>query len=102
MRGHNSTIQLKQKSCIRCGKPCIWFSKKRCQECARIEDALAKDSKETIKTEDLNGLIEDADALFSRWIRLKYSDKAGIATCYTCGTKKRYHEMQGGHYISRK
>jgi hypothetical protein len=99
---YNSTIKVKQKICKSCGRLSYIFSKGRCEDCSRIEDFNKREEKETLKEEDLRGLIEDADALFSRWIRLKYSDKNGMAICYTCGVKKRFQEMQCGHYISRK
>jgi len=98
----NSTIKVKQKICKSCGRLSYIFSKGRCADCSRVEDFNRREEKDKIVTEDLSGLIEDADALFSRWIRLKYSDKNGIATCFTCGIKKRWQEQQCGHYISRK
>jgi hypothetical protein len=101
-RVYNSTIQLKQKTCISCGKPCIWFSKQRCQECARIEDTLAKDKSSVIEEEDLRGLIDDADALVSRYVRLKAVDKkTNMIRCFTCGNKQTYGETDCGHYVPR-
>ena len=101
MRGHNSTIKLKQKACIRCGKKCVWFSKKRCQECARIEDTLAKDFEENVEEEDLSGLIQDADALVSRYIRMAAKNKEGLIKCFTCTSVLPMSEMDCGHYIPR-
>ena len=78
MFSHNSTIEKKEKICINCGKKCYWFSKKRCADCARIEDTLKKMEKgneKIIQEEDLGSLIEDADTIFSQFIRLKYTDK---------------------------
>jgi hypothetical protein len=54
-----------------------------------------------IKEEDLSGLIEDADRVFSQYIRLKYADNKGIVDCYTCGDKKHWTIMQAGHYMKR-
>ena len=48
-------------------------------------------------------LIKKLDAIFSEYIRRKYSDKNGIVKCYTCN-KKAYWKgegMQNGHFISR-
>lgn len=104
MRGHNSTIRLKEKICVRCGKPCIWFSNKMCHNCARIESVLAADEKESdkiIQEEDLSGLIADADAIFSKFIRLKYADKDGLVKCFTCDIKKHWTLMQNGHFVKR-
>ena len=102
--GHNSTIGVKQKICTSCGKPSFWFSKKRCADCSRIEDTAKRMEKETnrvIQHEDLSGLIEDADILFSQFIRLKYSNKEGVTGCYTCYERKHWTLMQNGHYVKR-
>lgn len=42
------------------------------------------------------------DALYSLYIRHKYSDENGYVSCYTCGKVKHYKELQCGHFISRK
>ena len=36
---------------------------------------------------------------FSLWIRTKDMDENGFVTCYTCGKKKHFKEMNGGHGI---
>lgn len=102
MRAHNSTIKIKEKVCKSCGKRCIWFSRGRCQECARIEDTLAKDSKAEVVFEDLSGLIQDADALVSRFVRLSAaSQDSGLVRCYTCPEIQFWKNMDAGHYITR-
>ena len=104
MRAYNSTIKLKQKPCIRCGIKSFIFSKGRCEPCARIENTLANDEKEIdkiIQEEDLSGLIQDADAIFSQYIRLKYADEKGLVKCFTCDVIKHWTLMQNGHYIGR-
>lgn len=102
--GHNSTIAKKEKICVSCGKPCFWFSKKRCQTCAKIEDTQKRMEQETEKMiveEDLSGLIDDADKIISQYVRLKYADENGIVACFTCGDKKHWTLQQCGHYIKR-
>lgn len=37
---------------------------------------------------------------FSMFIRLRDSDEFGIATCCTCGARKRWRLMDAGHYIT--
>jgi hypothetical protein len=104
MRAFNSTIKMKKKICIRCGKDCYWFSKKRCKDCARIEDAMNEQEEETeqvLKEEGLQVLIKEADTLFSRWLRLSSADKDGNVVCYTCEVTKHWTLMQNGHYIKR-
>jgi len=101
---HNSTIARKERICKVCGKSCFWFSRQRCQPCSTREDTLKRMEKETDKMiveEDLSGLIEDADRIFSQYIRLKGTDEKGIAPCYTCGDKKHWTILQSGHFIKR-
>lgn len=102
MRMHNSTIKVKEKICIGCGKPRFIFSKGRCADCARVNRIFEQEEKEVINDEDLSGLIEDADAVFSKVVRLMYADNQGVLKCYTCNVEKNWKQMQCGHYISRK
>lgn len=37
-----------------------------------------------------------------KYIRLKAADKDGYVSCVTCGVRKHWKEMQGGHFIGRK
>jgi ribosomal protein L37E len=100
----NSTIRLKKKICIRCGNECYWFSKKRCKQCATIEDSLARmeeESNDEIKKEGLSELIKIADDVFSKWLRLSNADKNGMVTCYTCDAVYRWQDSQCGHYVKR-
>ena len=46
-------------------------------------------------------LKKDLDAVYSKYIRLKYADKDGFCTCYTCGKIKHWKEMHCGHFIPR-
>lgn len=101
MRAHNSSIRIKEKICKSCGKKCVWFSRGRCQECARIEDTLAKDEKETPQVEDLKGLIDDADVLVSRYVRMSAADDHSNVKCYTCPTVLPWKQMDAGHYVPR-
>lgn len=102
--GYNSTIGKKLKPCKSCGKPCYWFSKQRCSDCARVEDTMKRmeeESERVIEEEDLSGLIADADAVFSQYIRLKYANERGMVKCYTCGDLRHWTMQQNGHYVKR-
>lgn len=46
-------------------------------------------------------LINDCAVLMQKLVRLKAADHNGYCQCVSCGTKKRWQEMQGGHYIER-
>lgn len=52
-------------------------------------------------SDDLSGLISDADAVFSKYIRWKYADENGYLFCYTSGEWIHISEAQCGHFISR-
>jgi len=45
-------------------------------------------------------LKRELDKIFSEYIRLKNS-KDLICTCYTCGKRANWKEMQAGHYVPR-
>jgi hypothetical protein len=100
----NSTIIKKQKICVVCGRKCFWFSKKRCQECARIQDTGKRISQaeEQEEGETLQLLTEDLDRIFSRYIRLYYMEPDGRVPCFTCDKKFSMSDIQNGHYIHRQ
>ncbi len=54
-----------------------------------------------MKSKPIHKLEKDLWKTFSLYIRLKYSDKNGYVSCYTCPARKHYKEMQAGHYIKR-
>lgn len=101
---HNSTIRINKKICKRCGLPKPIFSRGRCADCARIEDTLARmedDTDEVIKQDGLKELVNQADDIFSKWLRMSGADENGIATCYTCDVPDQWSKLQCGHYIKR-
>lgn len=104
MRQFNSTIRVKRKNCLRCGKLEFIFSRGRCRSCANIEDTLAKDAEREIEKPhtDLDNIIHKLDRAFSKYIRLKYADKDGIVQCFTCYYKAHWSLLQCGHFMSRK
>ncbi len=52
-------------------------------------------------SESIVNLGDDLDAVFSRWVRLKYADENGWVKCYTCSKKLPISQIQNGHYIHR-
>lgn len=99
--GYNSTIRVKQKICISCGKPCFWFSKKRCQQCTKVEDYFAKEAQIQQEEDGLPELIERLDGLVSKWVRYSRIEKDGLVQCFTCSGRFPASELDAGHYISR-
>lgn len=99
MLRHNSTIRIKEKACLSCGRVGPIFSRGRCQQCAKIESFNARQEKEA--ENELGDLIKIADAAFSKYIRLSGQDENKIIRCFTCGKEMDYHEAQCGHFIGR-
>ena len=99
----NSTIITKKKKCVNCGKLDYHFSKKMCKECATVASTQKRilESEESEDTESFQNLMSDLDHVFSRYLRLKYSDSNGIVECYTCGKKHKWEEIQCGHFMGR-
>jgi NinG protein len=100
MRMHNSSIRVNKKQ-LKCGHFDYNFSRGRCKQCALIEDINKKDSLEVFTIDDLRCLIEDADILVSRFVRLSATNRDGDVKCFTCPSVKSWKEMDAGHYIPR-
>jgi len=45
--------------------------------------------------------IKKLDAALSKYVRSSNADDTGRATCWTCGVKKPWKEMDCGHFMSR-
>lgn len=101
MSPYNSTIIPKQKICVSCGKPCYWFSKKRCQQCAKIEDTHAKIAASQMEEDGLPELIDRLDSLVSKWVRYSAVGSDGLVECFTSRKRYKPEDVDAGHYISR-
>ena len=97
---YNSTIITKKKN-LKCGHFDFAFSKGRCKQCATVEDTLIRMNAADESDDEFGDLIKECDALFSKYIRLKYADKQGMVKCFTCDTVKHWTQMQNGHYVGR-
>lgn len=103
---HNSTIRVKTGYCQLCDdgkrKP---LSKGLCQTHYDQQSKIRSMQRVQVRglpVEDgLSELIEDADAVFSRYVRLSASDDLGVLSCYICGTPSHYKEAQAMHFIPR-
>lgn len=98
----NSTIILKKKQ-LDCGHYDYNFSKGNCKQCSIIKSTNKRVSKleEQEEDESVKNLVEDLDAIFSLYIRLKYADSKGTVKCYTCHKQIHYTQIQNGHFESR-
>lgn len=68
-----------------------WDKLKKKQERKKAKAGLSKSK-----------LRDKLDAIFSKYIRLKYSDKNGYCRCISCGKVFFWKEIQNGHYMSRR
>jgi 5-methylcytosine-specific restriction endonuclease McrA len=59
-------------------------------------------AKKRRKPTDKTLLRDKLDRVFSKWVRFSGLDAQGLATCYTCGTRKPPEDMHAGHYVSRR
>lgn len=105
----NSTIKQKIGECCDCmdGKSKHLIAG-RCQfhyQQYRTLINMNKVKKQTKRPElmedGLTELIDELDSVFSRYVRLFYSDEKGIVKCVTCGHEDYYGSLHNGHYISR-
>lgn len=99
---HNSTI-INRKKNLGCGHYDFNFSKSRCKQCATVDSTAKRVAAFEGAEEDESfwNLVDDLDAIFSRFIRLKYADEKGFVECYCCGKKRLIGEMHNGHFIHR-
>jgi hypothetical protein len=56
--------------------------------------------KKVILIKPLKAIKKNLWTLFSRYIRLSYSNKNGLCQCYTCGIVLPYKQLQAGHAIT--
>lgn len=54
-----------------------------------------------VKKPGVAKLKKKADALFSKYIRLRDADNDGYVECISCGAKKFWKEAQNGHFVRR-
>lgn len=54
-----------------------------------------------LKPQSLSKLKAKLDKVFSIYIRMKFADKEGYCTCYTCPKRLPWQSMQNGHFVSR-
>ena len=103
---YGSTIRQKKGNCAHpgCGYygPLIggkceshYWGDRRMKSVARLE------AKELERYESLSAVVEDLDAVFSQFIRLRDSDENGYITCYCCGRVEYYTDCDCMHFQDR-
>lgn len=103
---------MKQKVCSRCEKPKRIWANNMCKSCdivsnpskymikrSEVKKTTTKSKKKPLPT--ISKLKKELDDIFSKYIRLKYSNEQGDVACYTCGKEMNWKSIQNGHFFSR-
>lgn len=98
----NSTIIPKKRK-LDCGCFDFAFSKNKCKQHATIDSTNKRIQKFELEqeSESVQNLVQDLDAIFSLYVRIRDADVNGICKCITCPTKGHYTDFDAGHYIHR-
>jgi len=72
-----------------------YWQNSKMKSVARLEE------KELQQDESLSSVIEDLDAVFSQFIRLRDSDENGYITCYCCGARYYWTDCDCMHFVPR-
>lgn len=67
----------------------------------KLKSAQKLQGKEVLDEEGLPELIEEADAVFSRFIRMSAADEEGNILCYICNESLRWQDADCMHFIDR-
>jgi hypothetical protein len=66
-----------------------------------MKSAAKFEEREMEQNESLSTVIEDLDAVFSQFIRLRDSDENGYITCYCCGSYEYWTDCDNMHFMPR-
>lgn len=101
---YNSTIA-KKKVMLDCGHLDYNFSRGRCHACSMQQrkpiPKISDKRMNMMQEDDLQGLYDDLDNTFSKYIRIRDADAKGVITCYGCGTQKRWQDAHCSHFMPR-
>lgn len=103
----NSTIKQRTGVCPLCsGNNKVPLIKGLCNNHywlgVRMKSVEKQNNKDYADVEDgLSDLIDQADAVFSRYIRLKAANKDGILYCYICDSPVKHQQAQCMHFVKR-
>jgi hypothetical protein len=103
---YGSTIRQKKGNCSHPG--CVYFGPLIGGKCnshywsaVKMKSVAKLEEKEEAKYERLADVMEDLDAVFSQFIRLRDSDENGYIACYCCGSVVYWVEADCMHYVPR-
>ena len=57
--------------------------------------------RKSIDEKGIRELTKVLDKVFSEYIRLKFSDDNGYCRCVTCGSIRKWNDIDNGHFINR-
>lgn len=63
--------------------------------------SLDKIASKEVVAEDLQDLVKEADAVFSRYIRMSAANDNGFIFCFICDKDVRWQDAQAMHYVKR-
>jgi hypothetical protein len=105
----------KQINCKTCEKSCLAGKRGLCDSCyAKEQQAKAKKREITEKAKvkktklrekkanSISKLRDTLDQVFSKYIRLRDTDKHGYGYCIDCRERIEWKNVQCGHFISRQ
>lgn len=58
-------------------------------------------AKKRKKLKPIGKLVDECAKLLQKLRRMELADDGGWCECWSCGTRKHFTEMQGGHFIPR-
>jgi len=64
-------------------------------------NSMNKQNSKDVKDDGLGELIDILDAIFSKYVRLKYADENGFVRCFVTGYQFHWTALDAGHFISR-
>lgn len=67
----------------------------------RLKSVVKMEERETTQNESLSTVMEDLDAVFSQYIRLRDSDENGYITCYCCCAVEYWTDCDCMHFMPR-
>jgi len=97
--GNCSECGERDTACVKVGKSLYCLN---CNKRNKVQQWMKNQTKKVNSVAvTSNDIIDDLDFVFSRYIRIKESDKNGNVSCYTCGKISHWKETQCGHFIKR-
>ena len=117
-------MKQKKKKCKSCQKDKYLFSKGMCKYCWqkwKLQQPTKKKKEYLIRAEkesrdsslfspqndlinyklNFSSLVKQLDKEFSILIRKSNADKNGTCTCFTCGKRQHWKDIQCGHFLGR-